>query len=73
MMTEMVIADLAPVKSRAAFVGMIMGISGLGSMAGPAMAGAIVQYTTWRWVSRYALGQAPGRHGKNLLALDLLP
>jgi hypothetical protein len=37
----MVIVDLAPVKSRAAFVGMIMGISGLGSMAGPAMGGGV--------------------------------
>ncbi|KAB5518925.1 major facilitator superfamily domain-containing protein [Coniochaeta sp. 2T2.1] len=50
MITEIIMADLAPVKARAAFIGMIMGIAGIGSIVGPSMGGAIVQNASWRWV-----------------------
>ena len=69
MMTEMVVADLAPVKARAAFIGMIMGIAGIGSIIGPSMGGAIVQNTSWRWVSSLALLclERERPHGRSLV------
>lgn len=46
----MIIADLAPVRYRPKYIGMIMGVSGIGSMIGLSLGGAIVQHTTWSWI-----------------------
>ena len=50
MMTEIIISDLVPVAQRANYMGIILGMSGVAIMAGPVIGGAIVEYTTWRWV-----------------------
>lgn len=51
MMTEIIISDLVPLAHRANYMGIVLGISGIAIMAGPVIGGAIVEYTTWRWVS----------------------
>ncbi|KAH8881055.1 MFS general substrate transporter [Thozetella sp. PMI_491] len=50
MMTEIIIADLVPVRLRGQYMGMMLSVSGLASLAGPSIGGLLVQYSTWRWV-----------------------
>jgi MFS family permease len=53
LMVEIIIADLAPVKKRPQYIGMMMGISGIGSIVAPTIGGAIADRTTWRWVIKF--------------------
>ena len=50
LMTEIIIADLVPVRLRAQYLGALMSLSGIGSMVGPVIGGLFVEYSTWRWV-----------------------
>ncbi len=50
LLIEIVVADLVSLRERGAYMGIIFGIFSLGTSVGPFLGGAIVQWTTWRWV-----------------------
>lgn len=51
MIVEVIIADLVPLRDRGYYMAIMLAIYGIGTAAGPALGGIIVQNTTWRWVS----------------------
>ncbi|KAJ2682548.1 hypothetical protein GGH99_004693, partial [Coemansia sp. RSA 1285] len=49
-MTNIIVADLLDEKSRAAFMGLTYGVSGIASIGGTALGGYLVQRSIWRVV-----------------------
>lgn len=52
---EMVICDLVPLRERGAYLGVVLGMVGLGAALGPLFGGLLVSYSTWRWAFYLAL------------------
>lgn len=52
---EMVICDLVPLRDRGAYLGVVLGMVGLGAALGPLFGGLLVSYSTWRWAFYLAL------------------
>ncbi|KAJ5714414.1 uncharacterized protein N7483_011595 [Penicillium malachiteum] len=46
---EMIICDLVPLRERGTYLGMVLGMVGLGAALGPLFGGLLVSYSTWRW------------------------
>lgn len=51
MIVSIIIADLVPLRERGYFLAIIMILYTIGMTCGPIVGGAIVDGTTWRWVS----------------------
>ncbi|KAE8387926.1 DNA repair protein RAD50 [Aspergillus alliaceus] len=49
-MIDMIVSDLVPLRERGNFMGLIFAIFSIGTSLGPFIGGAIVQYSSWRWV-----------------------
>ncbi|PNY25478.1 Major Facilitator Superfamily protein [Tolypocladium capitatum] len=49
-MTEIIVADLVPLRERQKMMGIIFTAFAVGTFIGPVVGGAIVERTTWRWV-----------------------
>ena len=49
-MTQIIIADLLPVRERPKYMGIIFAIFGVGTALGPPVGGIIAQNGAWRWV-----------------------
>ncbi|KAJ5272657.1 hypothetical protein N7478_007782 [Penicillium angulare] len=49
-MTEIIVADLVPLRERQAIMGIIFTAFAVGTFIGPVIGGAIVDNTSWRWV-----------------------
>lgn len=47
---DIIVSDLVPLRQRGNYVGIILSIYGVGTTLGPFIGGAIVAYTSWRWV-----------------------
>ncbi|EJU06531.1 iron permease [Dacryopinax primogenitus] len=54
-MTEIIIADLVPLKERGLFMGITSLVWALAAAIGPPMGGALSQNVTWRWLFRINL------------------
>jgi predicted MFS family arabinose efflux permease len=52
---EMIICDLVPLRERGTYLGMVLGMVGLGAALGPLFGGLLVSYSTWRWAFYMAL------------------
>lgn len=52
---EMIICDLVPLRNRGAYLGIVLGMVGLGAALGPLFGGLLVSYSTWRWAFYLAL------------------
>ncbi|KAB5576168.1 major facilitator superfamily protein [Coniochaeta sp. 2T2.1] len=52
---EVVICDLVPLRERGTYMGMVLGMVGLGAALGPLFGGLLVSYSTWRWAFYMAL------------------
>lgn len=50
LMVDLVICDLVPLRERGRFIGLISVVFAIGLFVGPFIGGAIVQYSSWRWV-----------------------
>lgn len=48
--TEIIVADLVPLRERQQVMGIIFTASAVGTFIGPVVGGAIVDHTSWRWV-----------------------
>ena len=46
---EMIICDLVPLRERGTYLGMVLGMVGLGAALGPLFGGLLIRYSTWRW------------------------
>ena len=46
---EMIICDLVPLRERGTYLGMVLGMVGLGAALGPLFGGILIRYSTWRW------------------------
>jgi Arabinose efflux permease len=46
---EMITCDLVPLRERGTYLGMVLGMVGLGAALGPLFGGLLVSYSTWRW------------------------
>lgn len=46
---EMIICDLVPLRERGTYLGMVLGMVGLGAALGPLFGGLLVSYSTWRF------------------------
>lgn len=51
LLIELIVSDLIPLRQRGAYMGIVFGVFSLGTAVGPLVGGAIVDGTTWRWVS----------------------
>ncbi|PIG79035.1 hypothetical protein AARAC_003581 [Aspergillus arachidicola] len=49
-MTEIIVADLVPLRERQQVMGIIFTAFAVGTFVGPVVGGAIVNHTSWRWV-----------------------
>jgi MFS family permease len=49
-LVEMIVCDIVPLRERGTYLGVVMGLSFLGSALGPLFGGLIVENTSWRWV-----------------------
>ncbi|KAK6824253.1 hypothetical protein RU639_005072 [Aspergillus parasiticus] len=49
-MTEIIVADLVPLRERQQVMGIIFTAFAVGTFIGPVVGGAIVDHTSWRWV-----------------------
>ena len=47
---EIIICDLLPLRERGNYLALIFGLTAIGTAAGPAFGGLIVEYSSWRWV-----------------------
>lgn len=65
---EMIICDLVPLRERGTYLGMVLGMVGLGAALGPLFGGLLVSYSTWRWA--FYMGLPIG--GASLVLLYLL-
>ncbi|KAE9379907.1 MFS general substrate transporter [Stipitochalara longipes BDJ] len=54
-MTEVLITDLVPLRSRAAYFGLVSLSWALGSALGPIMGGGFAQNASWRWIFWFLL------------------
>lgn len=48
-LTQLIFADLVPLRQRPKYMAMVLGAWALGSVIGPLIGGAFVQNATWRW------------------------
>lgn len=48
-LTQVIFADLVPLRQRPKYIAMVLGAWALGSVIGPLVGGAFVQKATWRW------------------------
>jgi MFS family permease len=55
LLIELIVSDLVPLRQRGAYFGIVFGVFSLGTAVGPLIGGAIVDGTTWRWVSKQRL------------------
>lgn len=51
MASEVIISDLVPLRLRGNYIAMLLLVASVGFAIGPFVGGAIVENTTWRWVS----------------------
>ncbi|KAJ5116063.1 hypothetical protein N7456_000411 [Penicillium angulare] len=49
-MTEIIVADLVPLRERQQIMGIVFTAFAVGTFIGPVVGGAIVDHTSWRWV-----------------------
>lgn len=49
-MTEIIIADLVPLRERQKIMSIVFTAFAVGTFIGPVVGGAIVDHTSWRWV-----------------------
>lgn len=49
-MTEIIVADLVPLRERQQVMGIVFTAFAIGTFIGPVVGGAIVDHTSWRWV-----------------------
>jgi EmrB/QacA subfamily drug resistance transporter len=49
-MTEIIVADLVPLRERQQIMGIVFTAFAVGTFIGPIVGGAIVDHTSWRWV-----------------------
>lgn len=49
-MGQMIFSDIVPLRQRPKYFAMVLGAWAIGSILGPVMGGAFVQYLSWRWV-----------------------
>lgn len=49
-MTEIIVADLVPLRERQKIMGVVFTAFAVGTFIGPIVGGAIVEHTSWRWV-----------------------
>ncbi len=52
---EMIICDLVPLRERGTYLGIVIGMVGLGAALGPLFGGLLVSFSTWRWAFYLAL------------------
>ncbi|KAH7329611.1 major facilitator superfamily domain-containing protein [Stachybotrys elegans] len=50
LVVEVIVSDLVPLRDRGYFMAIVLLVYSIGSTAGPAVGGAIVENTSWRWV-----------------------
>lgn len=46
-LTEIIICDLLPLRERGKYLGIMLGLIGVGAALGPLFGGLIVEYSTW--------------------------
>jgi MFS family permease len=51
LMIELIISDLVPLRERGGIMGILFAVFSLGTSIGPFVGGAIVERSSWRWVS----------------------
>ncbi|OGM40779.1 hypothetical protein ABOM_011126 [Aspergillus bombycis] len=49
-LTEIVVADLVPLRLRGQYMGIINAVWSVGSVTGPVLGGGFVQKVSWRWI-----------------------
>ncbi|XWW93412.1 hypothetical protein V2A60_001345 [Cordyceps javanica] len=50
MIVDVVVSDLVPLRERGNYIAIILTVYSIGTSLGPFVGGAIVQYSSWRWV-----------------------
>jgi MFS family permease len=53
MMIDVIVLDLAPLRERGNFMAIVLSIYSIGTSLGPWVGGAIIDHTSWRWVSSH--------------------